>query len=284
MGNEISKNRRYLLTWLKRTLKPLIRVLLSNYIKLNELIEVAKAAYIEVAEEELKKQGLKPSASKIYAMTGVHRKDVARFKKSGEKPQPKDNVIMKIMSQWQNNKKFTTKAGKPKALTFHGTESEFAKLVDTVNGGDLNPYAVLFEMKRIGAVKQVGNKISLVWQDFAPKPTVKEGLEMLAEDTEDLVKAVTENVFKREKTPNLHLKTEFDKIDPDKIPIIKQWLLKEGSRFHKKVSKFLSQFDADFCSHIPSHKATAKVSYTSFSTTSIQFNASEVKISQAGGG
>jgi len=243
-------------------LRPVIRLCLRHSLKLGDLIEMAKIAFIQVAQEDLKRLNHEVSMSRLTAVTGVHRKDATRISRSGGAFEPPDNLLSRIMVQWQHDKRFTTKEGKPGVLSAEGRESEFAQLVESVNGGNLSAYAVLYEMERIGAVQRDGNRVKLCWRDFVIEDNVEHGLGLLAGDTNDLAGAVEENIFDRPAVPNLHLKTEFDNIEARKIPEIRGWLLEQGSLFHKRAREYLSQFDCDMHPSSAVKKACKRVVYS----------------------
>ncbi|MCB0318702.1 MAG: hypothetical protein KDD56_08085 [Bdellovibrionales bacterium] len=236
-----------------------------------DFFDLLKNVFIEVAKEELLSKGESPSASKISAMTGVHRRDISRIETSGQNYDSKPNLLSKIIVQWRHHPNFTTKSGAPRVLNTKGKNSEFAELVESVNGGDINAYAILFEMQRLGIVSHTGKSVKLCWQDYVSRENSFEGLQMLAEDTADLFSAVDENISLSEKTPNLHLKTEFTKIKDDSIDEVKSWLLEEGSRFHQKIKKFLSKYDADLNPKISVENANSRVAFGSFSICENQF-------------
>lgn len=39
--------------------------------------------------------------------------------------------------------------------------------------------------------------------------------------------------------------TEYDNVCLDELPKVKEWLLKEGTKFHKKARDFISKYDLD---------------------------------------
>ena len=257
-----------IINWLRSTLRAVLRICLRNSIKLHDVVEAVKIVYVEVAREELKTQGEKESASRLAAMTGVHRQDIARFSKTDNEFKPRDNTLARIVVQWQHDQRFLTKAGKPRVLEAEGRDSEFAELVESVNGGNLSAYAVLFELERMGAIKKSGSRVKLVWRDFAPKPDSEQGLQLLAEDTNELISAVEENIFSETKAKNLHLKTKFTCISEQALPEVRAWLIKQGSLFHKQIEKYLSKYDADLNPSLNPDECKATVSYGSFSLIS----------------
>ena len=229
----------------KKILLPIVSLCVRRSIKFYDVVELTKSLFVQAAKEEIERTGDTASASKIAAISGVHRKDVARLSNE-DPPQPRPkNIIARVMNSWNTDKSYTTAKGKPRALRVEGRNSEFAQLVESVNGGDLSAYTILYEMERLKAVRIKAGKVSLLWQDFAPPPGVEEGLSLLAQDTADLVAAVEENTFDRKEVPNLHLRTMFDNVVEEAVPAIRSWILTEGSAFQKRVREFIAQFDRD---------------------------------------
>lgn len=252
---------------LRRALRPLVRLAIQRSVLLMDLFETLKVVYVEVAEAELKKNMANPSVSQISVMTGVHRKDVSRIKETGRPVRESDSIIEKVIGQWMNNPNYQNENGKPRALGAEGLDSEFLSLVRSVSV-DVAPYTVLNEMKRLGIVEQTIKGFRLrAAQYLLPKGQVKEALNMLGEDLEDLAGAVTENINHgpaAEET-NLHLKTEYTKIPLSSLTSIKQWLRKEGTAFHQKVSCYLAGYDADFNKDTCVRGPYVRVSYGSYS-------------------
>lgn len=266
--NTASANKDILVKALGKLLKPICRLCVRNSVKLLDVVEILKASFVEAASEEIRTQGQTLSGSKISIMSGVHRKDVVRIQSEGVSLKSDKNIIAKVMVRWQHDKKYRTKVGEPRVLDAEGRNSEFATLVESVTGGDLGAYALLFEMERIGAIQKQGKKVKLIWRDYVSSGDAAEGFDMLAGDAEDLITAVEENIYSNPKVPNLHLKTEFDNVSRESLPAIREWLLSEGSLFHKRVREYLSQFDQDLNPKLKGARAGARVVFGAFSRIS----------------
>lgn len=226
-----------------------------------------KYVLVQVAQEELEHGSQQISTSRISVITGVHRKDVSRITSSQGEYQRPGNLIAKVMTQWQCDKRFTSSSGKPRVLGCEGKDSEFAELVAAVNGKDVSSYSVLFEMERSGIVEHRGKKVKLLGRDFVQSKNVEEGLALLAADSEDLISSVEQNIFFSPDTPNLHLRTEFDRIPVSELPGIKKWLLREGSLFQQKVRRYISQYDLDTSGREDEGLAVGRVALGTFSVT-----------------
>ncbi len=229
---------------LRRMIKPAIRFCLRRSLHVQDVIESVKVVFIEAACDELSLQGQNVNVSRLAAMTGMHRRDVMRIYKADSVDEHPRGLINRVIGQWQQDPKFTTKHGRPRVLSCEGEHNEFSELVQLVSH-DLHPGTLLFELERIGAVKKSRAGVRLVVRAYVPKGNAKEGYDMLASDAADLMSAVEENLFEPIVVPNLHAKTEYDNVSVEAIPEIREWLLREGSALHQKARNYLAKYDLD---------------------------------------
>lgn len=225
-------------------LRPVIGFFVRKSLKLQDLVEISKSLFVEIAEDEIRKSQAESSISRVSVLTGVHRKDVTRLQTDGTKVKQGLDIVTRVLGQWQHDQRFITKAGRTRSLTCQGEQSEFWQLVRSVSR-EINPYTLLFEMERAGSIVKTRGLVKLKSRVYLPKGDIKQGFEFLSEDSEDLIRSVEENVFDVPEQPNLHIKTEYDKIPQNHIPEIREWFLREGSKFHQRARNYLSQFDAD---------------------------------------
>ena len=244
-------------------LKPAVRYCLRHSLKIQDLIESCKICFIRVAGEELARRGEKANVSRLSVMTGMHRRDVMRYGRDEGFSSTSRNLVTKVLGLWQTGARYRTKSGSPRVLSCAGESSDFFELVREVSR-DLNPSTVLFELERTKTVKRVPQGIKLVLPSYVPKGNAEALFDIMGDDLTDLGVAVEENVFAARNVKNLHARTTFDRIRSDKIPEIKQWLLREGHALHARTRNFLSQFDQDVNPDSSVRGKTAKVVLTSF--------------------
>ena len=225
-------------------LKPFVRFCMRHSLKLSDLIEVAKAVFVELAEEELNNSNKSVSDSRVSIITGVHRKDVARLRRTSDEIEPGLDLASKVLGKWQNDPKYTTKNGRPRTLDVTGKESEFAELVKSVSH-EINPYTVLYELERSGAVERTSRGLRIASRVFIPKGNITQGFKLAADDMDDLVQTVEENLTQNPKPANLHIKTEYDNVPISAEKEIRKWFYKEGSAFHQRARNYLARFDRD---------------------------------------
>lgn len=247
-------------------MRPIARLCVRNAFPLKDIIEVLKGALIEASVSELRAGGQEISVSKIHVMSGVPRLEVSRIYVKGEDKSSGSNVIIRIINRWQQDERFLTRSGKPKVLSSEGLKSEFVELVTSVSL-NLNPYTILFELERIGAVEKTPRGIRLRSRSYKTTD-LQEGYQFLGEDVSDLIESVQKNLEGSESSPNHHIKTEFTNIPFAFLEEIRKWIEHEGANFHKKVRSYLARFDRDLSPRMKSVGGkTVRIALGSFSNT-----------------
>lgn len=259
------KSRRQIhLESLKGLLKPIARFCLRRSIKLQEIIEMVKQALFEVAIEDLNTRGDSVNVSKLSLMTGIHRKDGVRLMNFGAVLPEDESLLTRIIGHWRADARFIAPNGKPKILKYNGKDSDFYKLVHSVSR-ELNPMSILSELERVGAVTRIELGLKLLAKTFVPKGDEREALVYLISDTEDLHEAIEGNISNSNPLPNLHIKTEFDKIPDEFVDQIREWILKEGTDLHDRAQSYIGQYDKDLNPKMEDYKGENKLSLVGFS-------------------
>ncbi|MCB0352699.1 MAG: hypothetical protein KDD64_04215 [Bdellovibrionales bacterium] len=250
-------------------LRPVVHTSLRAGVLLQEVVQLLKEEYIEVAETELERIDEKRNVSRLSVMTGVHRADVRRIFKErapavGEEP---ISLLGKVIDRWTNEKRYQTKTGKPKTLT----RVEFSELVSSIST-TINPGTVFFEMSRNGAITETAQGIKLVRGTRALGAFPDKAYEMLARDIETLVKTVEDNVLQQTVDPSLpshaHYRTEYDNIFVEDLPEIREWIVERSREFHREVRAKLASHDGDYAENVgKTEESGARVVVTLFSHT-----------------
>ena len=252
---------------LKAILSPCIEFSLRHGLSIQEFIEVAKALYVQTAQKELERGGKSVTASAISIITGIRRGDVGTLSKSKpEESEPTLSVASRVLGHWRQNRRFRTKDRKPRVLTYKGSDSEFADLVKSVSK-HVHPTSVLSELERMDAIEKTARGIRLKRETFNYSYNVEEGFSLLSKDIGSMLTAVEENMFNRQKSSNLHLRTEFDNITYEEILEIRRWLVTEGKAFHRRAREFLSKYDRDINPELGEGGEKAEVVLGAYSLT-----------------
>lgn len=200
-----------------------------------------------MAEEELKlEEGEKVNVSRLALIAGLTRREVHRIYKDKKSPPRMGGVstLAKVVNRWQQDKRFTTKAGVPRVLTYQGEGSELYELASSVSTA-INPGTFLFELIRSGTAQKTSRGLKLMRLHDAEGGREEARLDLMADNIETLVQLVFENIDGVEGKKNLHLRTEFDNIAQKKVDQLRSWTLSQGSAFHKKARAEFSKYDMD---------------------------------------
>jgi hypothetical protein len=122
-------------------------------------------------------------------------------------------AVERVVDGWRVDREFLNHAGKPRILPISGARRSFARLVRKY-GGDIPHRAVLEELRRLGAVSDLGGNVGLresldlrLRQDFAflspVLPVLVDGLRIASKKT-------TSNALQSIKRLNLPVETEVD--------------------------------------------------------------------------
>jgi Family of unknown function (DUF6502) len=145
-------------------MRPLVRLLLARGVVFTEVVERLKRLFVDVANHESARDGQHPSDSRIAVMTGVHRKDVKRFREedSGVR-EPKETLSLpaQVLYRWSGDSRFM-KGGQVRPLRRRSDaeartgkrkrEGSFDDLVEAVSK-DLPVRAILDDWIRLGIVR-----------------------------------------------------------------------------------------------------------------------------------
>lgn len=246
---------------LRRILKPIVRYFIQKSLTYKSFCLLAKDLFVEVAQEEVLKTSTKVNASRLAAITGLNRNDVTAVLDRGMQTETPLHLHDRIIAQWENDRRFQGKSGRPRVLTYDGEDSEFADLISRVST-HLHPGTLLFELERAGIVAREGAKIRLIKYEHDTPADIGETFSLMASDIEGILIAADENMNRTHSVKNLHLRTEFDNIYRSDLPHLRSWILKEGRAFHKKVRSYLARFDQDIAPRAKSEPAGGHIAVT----------------------
>ncbi|MEZ5471997.1 MAG: DUF6502 family protein [Marinicella sp.] len=120
--------------------RPLVRILLRLNVPFNEVADVLRWTYVDVANQHGGLKGKAPTKSRISVITGLSRVQVdAQMKKDLFDEQTNQNVwhrAVRVLTGWVQDKTYLDEAGKPKVIPIESTShTDFKSLVDKYSGG-----------------------------------------------------------------------------------------------------------------------------------------------------
>lgn len=248
---------------------PLVKFSIRHGLPFQIFLEICKNAFVHAAEIELKKNNIKVNPTRVSIKTGLTRKESTRLMQGIPVKRNHSSVPAKVVDRWLDDWNFRTKAGKPRILKFKGMDSQFYDLVRSVSS-DISVRSVLDYLLEANIVNITPTGLSLKVAGNITRKLSDESFELLSSDIHDLMYAFEENTTKDLNTPNLHATTEATEINPEHFPEIKEWILVEGTKFHRKLRTFLARYDEPSMSKIEGDQPKGRVSVSTFSICSIQ--------------
>jgi len=145
---------------LQDLLTELALVLLSRGMTPKLFGQLARSAFVQAAAGISKLQNGRVNHSRVAAQTGLTRSDVTRLlrQKAVNVETRGQAAIERVIGGWRTDREFVIRPGVPKQLPVTGGRGSFARLVKKY-GGDLPHRAVLHELRRIGAVREIDGRV-----------------------------------------------------------------------------------------------------------------------------
>jgi hypothetical protein len=262
---------------LKNLLRPAVRFGLRRGIKVRAIVDELKSLLIEEARAELHRAKQDLTISKLSVMTGLQRRDVQRISSPISESEQHLDLLTRVIGAWGSDDRFS-RGAKPRALSFEGTQSDFAELVKGVSS-DLNPSTVLFELERLGLVERKGSELRLLWNSYQISGDVDDAYTLLERDIRTLIESVDLNITKSAPIPNLHISTHFDNVSVNEVPAIREWLLKKGAALHAEAREYIGSLDKDLNPARYAETGGAKVTLGSFSLCELPQDKDNLEVS-----
>jgi hypothetical protein len=159
---------------LRRLLRPLVRLLVSQGITYPFLADLLKSVFVETAASEFTVRGKLATDSRLTLLTGVHRKDIRRLRREtppDSAPTPAMTLGTQIVARWLGDASYHDRNGTPRRLPrtpSKGGAESFAVLVEKVSK-NVRPRSVLDELVRLGVVEvDADDHVRLVTRGFVP--------------------------------------------------------------------------------------------------------------------
>lgn len=241
-------------------LRPLVRILLRNNMSHRAFADLAKQVYVEVADAEFGIPGRKQTVSRIAILTGLTRKEAQRLLT----PPPDSKSITdreyhrgsRVITGWLRDKKYGDGKGHPRPLSMEGRGATFSMLVKSYSG-DIPVRAVLDELLRVGAVKQLKDgRICLVSRGYVPQKGSAEKLHVLGADTADLISTIDHNIDLKTTQPRFQRKVMYDNVPMEAAKEFRTLVAAEGQELLEKLDRWLAHHDRDTN---PSSKGSGRV-------------------------
>lgn len=229
-----------------RILKALMHILYRKGVAFKDFSQLAKQAYVDVVAIELQAAGERPTATRMAAVTGLTRKDIAQLKQDGAVNQAvPPNRSQRIVQAWVNDAAFQDAAGEPRILPFRGETGSFEALVKQYSG-DMSCFAMLDEMKRIQMVTEQAGQVQLLNKVYIPHGDEQEKLALLGSDVALLIDTIEHNLTVVHASElRYQRKVSYDRIPDSVLPEFQAFASQEAQALLVRFNDWLAVHDRD---------------------------------------
>jgi hypothetical protein len=236
------------------------------------LVEQVKRVYVEVGRSEFCVAGRKPSISRTAVLTGLTRKEVSRLWKApvdaGEPAGDKYNRAARVISGWVRDARYSDASGSPAPLPFQSdtvlaseqASASFSELV-AQHSGDMPPRAVLDELIRVGAVKEIdGGELRLVERAYVPIKGEEEKLGILGADTAELLATIDHNLTCVPSDTFIQRKVSYDNLPVECLASLRKRAAEASQALLEDFDRQMAELDRDATPEVAgSGRATASI-------------------------
>ncbi len=209
-----------LLRPVRRLLRPLVRLLIQGGVTFPAVADMLRSLYVEVAARDLLTDPRTRTDSRISLLTGVHRKEIRRWRSETHEPEDVPPVITRtgqIIARWLRDAEYVDNDGQPRPLPRlprpDGGPS-FESLVQSVTS-DVRPRAVLDDWLNHGIVTvDAADRVVLETASFVPRPGSAEQLFYFGRNLHDHLAAAAANVTAGGTAPFIERAAHYDNLTP----------------------------------------------------------------------
>ncbi len=183
---------------LLRLLRPLVRIMLGEGLTYSHFAAIAQMAFVESPAKDFAGKGMKSSASSVCALTGMSLDEVRGVLIEQERFDSSEvleasNPFARVLHGWHNDRDYVGPYGFPVDLPFDGSALSFTNLTARHSTG-VSPEIVLEDLKRVGAVTEVGfNVWKPLKQEYIEPSLSPENLGRMASLVESLLSTLENN-------------------------------------------------------------------------------------------
>jgi Family of unknown function (DUF6502) len=232
-----------------RVLRPLVLILLRHGVSYGTFAELIRWVYVDVALKEGGIPGRKQSTSRVSILTGLSRKEVTRVRRlsrpTDRKSAERYNRATRVITAWRQEADFLDKNGEPGILPLSGGRPTFSELVRRFSG-DVPARAMLDELKRVGAVKEMENgRIKLLARAHIPKASEADKIHILGTDVGYLISTINHNLQPQVREPFFQRKVTYDNLPDQILPKFRKLTVRKAQALLEKMAAWLAKHDRD---------------------------------------
>lgn len=230
-------------------MRPLIRMAMRYGFAYNSFNELVKRMYVEVANEELAKEGRRQTITRISVLTGINKKitrrilELPKIEHSGV--DESFNRSVRVISGWLRDRNFRDKKGDPEALPFDGTDFSFSELVKRYSG-DMSPRALAEELLRVEAIEYTRHgELRLTSRGYVPGGDEVDKLKILGTDVNDLIETIDHNLLNDDENSRFQRKVAYISFPTEHLLRFRELNSELSQNLLEQLNRWLADHDQE---------------------------------------
>ena len=193
-------------------MRPLADLMISGGVTLSAASELLKEALFDAARET---GGPKPpSDSRISLLTGLHRKDVRRFREAAPPPARPSfaNAASRLIALWAADPEYQDEAGRPAVLPATADAGpSFESLVARARA-DLAPGTIRAHLQELGLIEETTDGLRLLGAAYVPNVGSAEMLAAFEKNLTAHLQAAVDNLTGRATQPHFERAAHYNRL------------------------------------------------------------------------
>jgi hypothetical protein len=225
--------------------KPLARILLRLNVPFNEVSDVLKWTYVDVANEYFGIDGKPPTKSRISVITGLSRTQVDLQMKSNlfedESNQYKWHRAVRVLTGWIEDKDYLNQHGKAKIIPLESTtEVSFKTLVEKYSGG-ATVRSILDDLQLSASIKVKDDQVELIKPYYLTinDPDDIQKLNFLGVSTQYLLETIDHNIDPQRSGPRFQRIVFHENLPKSLINIAESYVRDKSQKLANDVDEYL---------------------------------------------
>ena len=225
--------------------RPLVRMMLRMNVPYNEVSDVLKWTYVDVANKHFGINNKPPTKSRISVITGLSRVQVDSQMKldlfNDETSQYKWHRAVRVLTGWVEDEDYLDPYGKAKIIPFEANnESSFKTLVDKYSGGATYK-SILDDLLLSSSIKIKNNTVELIKPYYltANDPDDIQKLNFLGVSTQYLLETIDHNIDPNKTKPRFQRIVFHENLPKSLINIAESYVREKSQELANDVDKYL---------------------------------------------
>lgn len=228
---------------------PLASLLLRCGMTWREFADIAKTVFVQVASREYGLRGRPTNIARVAILTGIGRREVGKIRQALQHEGPalpnQTTDATRLLSGWHQDPQFAGQGAAPLDLVIAGAGPSFEELARRY-APDVPAVTMLKELKRVGAVTELGNgRLQVTRRYYQPALLDPQWILNAGSVFADLGANINHNLAARRGEPSWFLgRATHDAVDPRAVPEFRAFLEEQGQQFLERVDEWLTRHRA----------------------------------------